>query len=184
MSVLGLLRDLLIGATPPAALRDGRYTVVAFLTGVVVFLLAGRTTRVASAVRLFDAAGTTKALSASAVGCLTGIGGGIMRDVIVAEVPVVLRRELYAVPAVLGATVVTVGSGFELDPGPTAAAGAGLRRADARCLARLAFPGCETLTACPGAWSSTTPLARPARAARGGAGRPAAGLEEIGHQPR
>jgi uncharacterized membrane protein YeiH len=137
----GLLRDLLLGATPPAALADGRYLVVALLTGVVVFLLAGRTTRIASAVRLFDAAGlglfvaagTTKALGAGlstvpaiVVGCLTGIGGGIVRDVIVAEVPVVLRRELYAVPAVLGATVITVGSGLDLDPGPTAAAGAAL----------------------------------------------------------
>jgi uncharacterized membrane protein YeiH len=137
----GLLRDLLLGATPPAALKDGRYLVVALLTGVLVFLAAGRTTRIAGTVRVFDAAGlglfvatgTTKALDAGlgtvpaiAVGCLTGIGGGMARDVLVGEVPVVLRRELYAVPAALGAAVVTVGNGLDLDRGPIAAAGAGL----------------------------------------------------------
>lgn len=137
----GLLRDLLLGAQPPAALEDGRFVVTALIVGLVVFLLAGRTTKIAGAVRLFDAAGlglfvaagTTKALAAGlgtvaaiVVGCLTGIGGGIARDVLVAEVPVVLRRELYAVPAVLGAAVVTAGKGFQLDPGATAVVGAGL----------------------------------------------------------
>lgn len=135
----GILRDLLLGATPVAALRDGRYLSTSLITGVLVFLAAGRTTRVAGLVRLFDAAGlglfvaagTTKALSAGlgtvpsiAVGCLTGIGGGIARDVLVGVVPVVLRRELYAVPAVLGAAVVTTGDGLSLRSGPTAAAAA------------------------------------------------------------
>lgn len=135
----GLLRDVLLGATPPAALQDGRYLVVALLTGLLVFATAGRTTRFAALVRVFDAAGlglfvaagTTKALGvglgavpAVALGCLTGIGGGMARDVLVGVVPVVLRRELYAVPAALGAAVVTAGDGLGLPPGPTAAAGA------------------------------------------------------------
>ena len=122
----GLLRDVLLGATPPAALDDGRYLVVCVVTGLLVFAGARHVSRVQRPVRLFDAAGlglfvaagTTKALDAGlgaapaiALGCLTGIGGGIARDVLVGEVPVVLRRELYAVPALLGASVVVAGDG-------------------------------------------------------------------------
>jgi uncharacterized membrane protein YeiH len=135
----GLLRDLLIGDTPPAALDDARYLMAAGLAGLVTFVAAGRIDRIAGAVRLFDAAGlglfvatgTAKALDAGldvvpavVVGCLTGIGGGMARDVLVGEVPVVLRRELYAVPAVLGATVVTVGDGLGTPASATATAAA------------------------------------------------------------
>src|SRR5205085_11702738 len=76
---------------------------------------------------LFVATGTAKALHAGlgaapaiALGCLTGIGGGMARDVLVGEVPVVLRRELYAVPAILGASVMVVGDGLDLRSAPTA----------------------------------------------------------------
>jgi uncharacterized membrane protein YeiH len=137
----GLLRDVLLGATPPAALQDGRYLTVALVTGLLVFSTAGRTARAASVVRLFDAAGlglfvaagTTKALDAGlgavpavALGCLTGIGGGMARDLLVGAVPAVLQRELYAVPAALGAMVVVLGDGLDLAPGPTAAVAAAL----------------------------------------------------------
>lgn len=121
----GVARDLLIGV-PPAALRDDRYLIVAVAAGIVVFFGGRHVERLAGAVRLFDAAGlglftaagTSKALDAGlgavpaiAVGCLTGIGGGVLRDVLVADVPLVLRREVYAVPAILGAIVVTVADG-------------------------------------------------------------------------
>jgi uncharacterized membrane protein YeiH len=121
----GLLRDVLLGVRP-ASLEDQRYLVAALVAGVLVFLGSSRVHRVAATVRLFDAAGlglfvatgTAKALDAGlgavpsiTLGCLTGIGGGMARDVLVGVVPVVLRRELYAVPAVLGATIVTVGDG-------------------------------------------------------------------------
>lgn len=132
----GLLRDVLLGDTPPIALRESRYLVVALLAGLVVFVGASGIEHLAAPVRVFDAAGlglfvatgTAKALHAGlgsvpaiALGCLTGIGGGIARDVLVAEVPVVLRRELYAVPAVLGAAVVTVGDGIGAPGAATAA---------------------------------------------------------------
>lgn len=132
----GLVRDVLLGDTPPVALRESRYLVVALVAGVVVFLGSTRVHRVARAVLVFDAAGlglfvatgTARALHAGlgavpaiTLGCLTGIGGGIARDVLVAEVPVVLRRELYAVPAILGAAVVTTGDGLSADPPTTAA---------------------------------------------------------------
>jgi uncharacterized membrane protein YeiH len=132
----GLLRDVLLGDTPPVALREPRYLVVAVAAGLIVFVGASRLDHIAAPVRVFDAAGlglfvatgTAKALDAGlgavpavTLGCLTGIGGGIARDVLVAEVPVVLRRELYAVPAVLGATVVTAGDGLGAPAAATAA---------------------------------------------------------------
>lgn len=134
----GLLRDVLLGAKPPAALKDGRYLIVTAVVGVAVFACSTQVKRISRPVRLFDAAGlglfvaagTTKALQAGlgavpavTLGCLTGIGGGIARDVLVREVPVVLRRELYAVPALLGACVITVGHGLGTNPGPTAILG-------------------------------------------------------------
>jgi uncharacterized membrane protein YeiH len=137
----GLLRDVLLGALPPAALRDSRYLLVAFVAGLVAFAASSGIHRYVGAVRFFDAAGlglfvatgTAKALHAGlgavpaiALGCLTGIGGGIARDVLVGVVPVVLRRELYAVPAALGATVVVVGDGLDLASAPTAAVAAAL----------------------------------------------------------
>lgn len=135
----GLLRDLLLGDTPPVALREPRYLVVALLAGVGVFLGSTRVHLVMRVVLAFDAAGlglfvatgTAKALHAGlgavpaiTLGCLSGIGGGMLRDVLVAEVPVVLRRELYAVPAVLGAAVVTTGDGLGAQAAATATAAA------------------------------------------------------------
>ena len=133
----GLLRDVLLGDTPPVALRESRYLVVALVAGAVVFLGSSLIEPIATPVLVFDAAGlglfvatgTAKALHAGmgavpaiTLGCLTGIGGGMARDVLVGVVPVVLRRELYAVPAVVGAAVVTVGDGV----GAPGAATAGL----------------------------------------------------------
>ena len=134
----GVARDVLMGALPPAALQDTRYLVVPLVAGVVVFFFSPMVERLAGAVRLFDAAGlglfvvvgTTKALdaglgaaAAAALGCLTGIGGGVLRDVLAGVVPVVLRREVYAVPALLGAAVVVVGHGQDVR-GPAILGGA------------------------------------------------------------
>jgi uncharacterized membrane protein YeiH len=135
----GLLRDVLLGDTPPVVLRESRYLLVALAAGVVVLLGAHRLEHLAAPVRVFDAAGlglfvatgTAKALHAGlgavpaiTLGCLTGIGGGIARDVLVGVVPVVLRRELYAVPAALGAAVVTIGDGIGAPGAATAAVAA------------------------------------------------------------
>jgi uncharacterized membrane protein YeiH len=124
----GVLRDLLIDA-PVAALQDGRYLLVPLAAAVLVFFFSPLVERLDPLVRLFDAAGlglfvvagTTKALNAGlgavpaiVVGCLTGIGGGLARDLLAGVVPVVLRREVYAVPAVLGAILVTAAHGVEL----------------------------------------------------------------------
>src|SRR6516162_5243646 len=117
----GITRDLMIGAVPPAAIGDWRYLAVSLLAGAVTFYRFHGIDRLSSVVLLFDAAGlalfavsgTQKALAlglnpimAALLGMLTGIGGGIVRDVLLAEIPIVLRSDLYAIAALAGAAIV------------------------------------------------------------------------------
>ncbi|MGW0993116.1 trimeric intracellular cation channel family protein [Streptomyces sp. NPDC002523] len=121
----GLFRDLVIGAVPPAAFTDLGYFVTPLLAALVVCFLHPHVERIQSSVLVFDAAGlglfcvtgTTKAysyglnLTASAtLGLATAVGGGVLRDVLANEVPSLLRwdRDLYAVPAMVGAAMVVV----------------------------------------------------------------------------
>ncbi|MDO0925618.1 trimeric intracellular cation channel family protein [Streptomyces sp. TG1A-8] len=121
----GMFRDLVIGAVPPAAFTDLGYFVTPLLATLVVFFLHPHVERIQAAVLVFDAAGlglfcvsgTTKAydhglgLTASAtLGLATAVGGGVLRDVLANEVPSLLRwdRDLYAVPAIVGATMVVL----------------------------------------------------------------------------
>ena len=137
----GITRDLLIGSVPPAAIADWRYVVISLLAGVATFWRYGTVRRLQNAVLLFDAvglavfavSGALKALefglnpvAAVLLGTLTGIGGGMLRDILVAQVPTVLRAELYAVAALAGATVVVGGRLLELPSAPLAVAGAAL----------------------------------------------------------
>ena len=138
----GIMRDLLIDSVPPAAIRDWRYMAASVLAGLLIFVWLPRSTRlskVRNLVLLFDAAGlglfavtgTQKALGyglhpamAALLGMLTGIGGGMVRDVLVAEVPNVLRADLYAVAALAGAVVVVIGHLLGVAPLVTAVLGA------------------------------------------------------------
>jgi len=130
-NVGGITRDVMIGAVPVAALSDWRYIAVSLLAGLLVFVWPATVNRLRSPVLVFDAAGlalfavtgANKALAfhlgpATAVllGMLTGIRGGMMRDVLVAQVPHVLRAELYAVAALAGAVVVVIGNFLRLPP--------------------------------------------------------------------
>lgn len=118
----GIARDVLIG-TPPATFRDWRYLVAAAAAGVVCFAAGGALERAERSVMVFDAlglglfsvTGATKALQfglgpvqAVLLGTITGVGGGLLRDVLLREVPTVLREGLYAIPALLGAAVLVV----------------------------------------------------------------------------
>ncbi len=118
----GIVRDLLIGV-PPATFRDWRYLVVVAVAGLACYFARPVIERGRRSVLIFDAAGlglfcvtgATKALDyglgpaqAVLLGAITGIGGGMLRDVLLREVPTVLRHELYAVPALLGAGVIVV----------------------------------------------------------------------------
>lgn len=134
----GIARDLLIGASPPAALQDWRYLAVSLTAGTIVFFWSSLIEQLRNPVRMLDAmglalfavAGTQKALTAglspamaALLGMLTGIGGGVARDVLLAEIPAVLRSDLYAVAALVGAAIVAVGSLLHLPVLATALAG-------------------------------------------------------------
>ncbi|MFI9270316.1 trimeric intracellular cation channel family protein [Kitasatospora sp. NPDC052896] len=121
----GVLRDLLIGAVPPAAFTNTGYFVTPLVAGLVVFFLHPEVERINRAVQTLDAlglglfcvTGTTKAhdyglgsVASVALGMLTAAGGGVIRDVLAHETPSLLRwdREIYAVPALCGATLVAL----------------------------------------------------------------------------
>ena len=116
----GIGRDIMIGAIPPAAISQWGYIAVSILAGVITFFWYPLISRLSSPVLLFDAAGlglfvaagADKALAFHAnpvaailFGTLTGIGGGMVRDVLVGEIPTVLRTDVYALAALIGAAV-------------------------------------------------------------------------------
>ena len=128
----GIIRDVLIGDTPPAALRDWRYPALAFGAGALTFLFYLTVqhsphmlliTLDAAGLALFAVAGTEKALgfglhpfTAILMGTITAVGGGSVRDVLLAEVPAVLRTDFYATAAILGAVAMIVGRRYGLHP--------------------------------------------------------------------
>ncbi|MFL6353579.1 MAG: trimeric intracellular cation channel family protein [Bryobacteraceae bacterium] len=135
----GIARDVMIGAVPPAAITDWRYVAVSIFAGLITFYRYRIINRLRSPVLVFDAAGLAlfavsgagKALAfhagpvaATLLGMLTGIGGGMVRDVLVRDIPTVLRTELYAVAALIGASVVVIGRMLYLPSSVAAAAGA------------------------------------------------------------
>ncbi|HET7370602.1 MAG TPA: trimeric intracellular cation channel family protein [Gammaproteobacteria bacterium] len=120
----GITRDLLIGAVPPAAIADWKYLAVSVAAGLITFFWYPITDRFRKDVLLFDAvglaffavSGAEKALvfglipvMSALLGMLTGIGGGMLRDILVREIPVVLRADIYALAALVGAAVVVIG---------------------------------------------------------------------------
>lgn len=134
----GITRDVLIGAIPPAAIQDWRYITLSLVAGFITFFWYPLIARIKSPVQIFDAlglglfavAGAGKALAfhlgpgaAVLMGVLTGIGGGIARDLLVSEIPVVFTAELYAVAALAGAAVMVVGSAIFPRSMPVAAIG-------------------------------------------------------------
>ncbi|MCU1535894.1 MAG: hypothetical protein JWP82_245 [Humibacillus sp.] len=120
----GIVRDVLIGATPPVGISDWRLLASAALGGLTTFFFQPGVERIGRLVKVLDAGGlgafavtgslkaaTTLGVSPIAavlVGVITAVGGGVLRDVLAGQVPEVLRRELYAVPALLGAVIVVV----------------------------------------------------------------------------
>ena len=119
----GILRDILIGALPPATFSDWRYLTVAAAGALIAFFLSKPLHRYALAIELADAAGLSlfcvtgaaKSLEhglgpaqAVILGAVTAVGGGTIRDVLVGRVPAVLTSGLYAIPALVGATIAVV----------------------------------------------------------------------------
>jgi uncharacterized membrane protein YeiH len=126
----GILRDLALGDTPPLAFDRWEYLAVPLAAAAITFVAHPEINRRTPTLLVFDAAGlalfvvagTVKALdfglapiAAVTLGVTTAVGGGVLRDVIARETPALVRpdSELYAVPAVIGATVIAVA--WELD---------------------------------------------------------------------
>ena len=137
----GITRDVLIGAVPPPGIGDWRYIAAALAAGLITFYGGHVVERLWNSVLLFDAmglglfavTGASKALAfhlapftAVLLGMLTGVGGGVARDLLVSEVPAILRAELYAVAALLGASVVVIGRELGFAPGVVSVVGAAL----------------------------------------------------------
>lgn len=116
----GTIRDVLIGI-PPATFRDWRYLAVAGGAGLIAPFAHPAIARLQRWIDVLDAAGlglfcVVGADTALAhhlgfadcviLGMITGIGGGILRDVLVREVPAILRGGFYAIPALCGALIV------------------------------------------------------------------------------
>jgi uncharacterized membrane protein YeiH len=123
----GTIRDVLLDALPPATFLDWRYLTVAAAGGVIAFLLGRHLERLTTPIEVLDAVGLAlfavtgagKALQlgfgpaqAVIVGAITAVGGGTIRDVLIGRVPSVLSSGLYAVPALMGATVAVVAAEF------------------------------------------------------------------------
>jgi uncharacterized membrane protein YeiH len=137
----GITRDILIGAVPPGAISDWHYLGVSLVAGIVTFYFPSAIMQRWNPVLLFDAAGLAlfavsgahKALvyglppmMATLLGMLTGIGGGMARDLLLAEIPIVLRADLYAVAALAGAAIVVIANMLLLPSGVAALVGAAL----------------------------------------------------------
>jgi uncharacterized membrane protein YeiH len=119
----GIIRDVLLDSLPPATFSDWRYLTVAASGGLVTFVVGPGLERLNTPITVLDAAGlslfavtgASKAselglgpAQAALLGALTGVGGGTLRDVLIGQVPSVLRSGLYAIPALLGATATVV----------------------------------------------------------------------------
>jgi len=135
----GIIRDVLIGASPPNSIRDWRYGAIAFAGAAAVFLFPNPVHGIppsilmildAAGLSLFAVAGAEKALAfninpfiAVLMGGITGVGGGTIRDVLLAQIPAVLRADVYATAALAGAAAVVIGLRLKLPRAPVAIAG-------------------------------------------------------------
>ena len=116
----GITRDLLIGI-PPQTFRDWRYLAVAGGAGLVTFVAHATLRRLERPVLVLDAAGLALfcvtgastaldhhvgTVEAIVLGAITGVGGGVLRDILIREIPVIFRTGLYAIPALVGSAIV------------------------------------------------------------------------------
>jgi uncharacterized membrane protein YeiH len=126
----GILRDILMGYTPPSALRDETYLVVCCLGGLAVFFAAPKIAErwnlilYADAIGLgvFTAIGSVKAIEAGVgvigvllLGSLTATGGGVLRDVLVREIPFIIRKDFYATATLLGGLIPVIFTRYQVD---------------------------------------------------------------------
>lgn len=126
----GCLRDILIGTLPPRMFSDYRYVVVATVVALIVFVVAyifrdlyEKSQKIVDSVNnIFDAVGLgvftvtgvqmaiesgfkMNSVLAVCLGVITGIGGGVLRDVMLGEIPFVLKKRIYALASIAGGVV-------------------------------------------------------------------------------
>lgn len=120
----GVLRDLIIGDIPPVAFREWLYAIPILSAALIIFLFFSHVKRFTRTINLFDAyglglfcvLGAHKALEAgmnpffaAILGMTTAVGGGLIRDVIANQTPIVMRQdEIYAIPAFIGASALVI----------------------------------------------------------------------------
>jgi len=127
----GLIRDVLIGAIPPVAITEIHYFCIAIIGGLVTFYWYSKVASLRRQILLLDALGlglfavigAQKAidhginpLMAAIMGMLTGIGGGMTRDVLAGDVPFVLKGDLYAIAALSAGAIVAIGHVAKFPP--------------------------------------------------------------------
>lgn len=124
----GIIRDLIIGNTPPVYFREPKYFIVSVLSGVIVLLFNRSLNKLNNVIKIFDAIGlgiftaigcnvamqnNMKAMFiVVSVGVITGIGGGVLRDLFNGEIPFVFRKEIYAVASIIGSLIFYYSSNF------------------------------------------------------------------------
>lgn len=129
----GVMRDLLIGFTPPSAIRDWRYPALTFSAGLLTFIFHSTVQEIphalmlvldAAGLSLFAVAGVEKALLYKAhpfvavlMGTVGAVGGGVIRDVLLNRVPAILQTDIYATAALFGTAVVMIGRRAGLSDG-------------------------------------------------------------------
>lgn len=126
----GIMRDLFLGKTPPSIFSNVIVLVIATITSIVVFIVSyfnankfeSFEKRIESINNFFDAVGLATfsaigtemacesgflgmAIFSISMGLLTGVGGGIIRDILVDSTPYVLTKHIYALASVTGSTV-------------------------------------------------------------------------------
>ncbi|MQR00783.1 trimeric intracellular cation channel family protein [Glaciimonas soli] len=135
----GVIRDLLIGASPPNAIRDWRYPMLAFVAGLLTFIFHTSIQAIpasllivldAAGLSLFAMAGVEKAVLfgirpfvAMLMGTVTGVGGGVIRDILLARVPLILLTDIYATAAFAGSFVALTCRRYGLSPAASAITG-------------------------------------------------------------
>lgn len=128
----GIMRDICIGAIPPAGLKTWYYLVTAIVAAAMTIGFYPLVQRLHRPVLLFDAAGLSlfavtgaqkaiyfhhNAETAILAGILTAVGGGVLRDIVLNRVPVILEKEIYASAALMGSLIVVIGNHINWLPG-------------------------------------------------------------------
>lgn len=128
----GILRDILIGDLPPDNIKSAAPLIASFIGGGLAFCLSPRIrdsfqrpVQIFDAIGLglFTALGADKALACGVIpvwavllGVVTGVGGGVVRDILLARTPTILLSEIYAAASLAGGTIIVLCSEFALMP--------------------------------------------------------------------